>query len=254
MDLLGLNVIHGKFGPGIVTKENGRTITVEFLNRTSSFVHPDAFYLHLKAEDESIQQILEREAIASIEQGRQAQIAWQKDRDEQIRAQVSKLYHPVNDFNEFMQIAQHMCIDPGCTTCGAMHFRLMCREMVGYEKICELIRAVTPEFFAEHYTLRWMMAVTIMDCIFHLPRDNFMMQELDRLSREHENSRRKPPVVLPDNPTRIKDALSKSANGLKLKEIGRALRIKKKTVLQILTSNPEQFQRNESDFTWHYIG
>ena len=126
--------------------------------------------------------------------------------------------------------------------------------MVGYEKICELIRAVTPEFFAEHYTLRWMMAATIMDCIFHLPRDNFMMQELDRLSREHENSRRKPPVVLPDNPTRIKDALSKSANGLKLKEIGRALRIKKKTVLQILTSNPEQFQRNESDFTWHYIG
>ena len=115
MDLLGLNVIHGKFGPGIVTKENGRTITVEFLNRTSSFFHPDAFYLHLKAEDESIQQILEREAIASIEQGRQAQIAWQKDRDEQIRAQVSKLYHPVNDFNEFMQIAQHIVwtIDDG---------------------------------------------------------------------------------------------------------------------------------------------
>ena len=149
MDLLGLNVIHGKFGPGIVTKENGRRITVAFLDRTSSFSSPDAFYSHLQAEDEGIQQILEREAIASIEQERQAQIAWQKDRDEQIRAQVSRLYHPVNDFNEFMQIAQHMCINPGCTTCGAMHFRLMCREMVGYEKICELIRAVTPEFFAE---------------------------------------------------------------------------------------------------------
>ena len=97
MDLLGLKVIHRKFGPGIVIKENEGIITVEFLGQTSSFINPDDFYLHLKAEDESIQQILEREAIASIEQGRQVQIAWQKDRDEQIRAQVSKLYHPVND-------------------------------------------------------------------------------------------------------------------------------------------------------------
>ena len=88
----------------------------------------------------------------------------------------------------------NMCIVPGCTTCGSMPFRELCRNEIGFDNICFVVRNVTPTCFHEYYTLDWMYAATILDVEFYkegrLPRDNFLLQELERLSAEHENQRR----------------------------------------------------------------
>ena len=105
-------------------------------------------------------------------------------------------YYSPEDFDELIEYARikNMCIQPGCTTCGAMPFRKLCREEIGYENICGIVRAVTPEYFDEHYKLSWMQAATVLDFEFYreggLPRDNYLLQELDRLSREYESRRR----------------------------------------------------------------
>ena len=105
-------------------------------------------------------------------------------------------YSP-EDFSELIEYArsQRMCITPGCTTCGCMPFRTLCRETIGYENICGIVRAVTPEYFAAHYTLDWMKAATVLDITFRaeggLPRDCYLLQELERLSQEHEQRRKK---------------------------------------------------------------
>ena len=100
------------------------------------------------------------------------------------------------DFEGLMEYARigKMCITPSCTTCGAMPFRRFCRRVIGYEGICEMVRAVTPEYFGEHYTLEWMQAATALDIEFQreggLPRDNWMLQRLEALSAAHEAARR----------------------------------------------------------------
>lgn len=105
---------------------------------------------------------------------------------------ISMPFYSPCDYDELIQYAhlKRMCFMPGCTTCGAMPFRRLCRYDIGFENICGIVRAVTPEYFAEHYTLDWMMAATVLDCEFRLegglPRDNFLLQELERLSKEHE--------------------------------------------------------------------
>ena len=104
-------------------------------------------------------------------------------------------YYSPEDFDELIEYARimNMCIEPGCTTCGAMPFRKLCREQIGYENICGIVRAVTPDYFAKHYTCAWMQAATVLDVEFYreggLPRDSYLLQELEKLSREHENRR-----------------------------------------------------------------
>ena len=108
---------------------------------------------------------------------------------------INMPYYSPEDYDELIQYAhiKNMCITPGCTTCGAMPFRKLCREEIGFENICGIVRAVTPEYFEKHYTFEWMQVATVLDCEFHkeggLPRDNFLLQELERLSQEHENQR-----------------------------------------------------------------
>ena len=66
------------------------------------------------------------------------------------------------------------------------------RETIGYEKICVIVRSVTPEVFEQHYMHRWLVLASRLDYVFHeeggLPRDNFLMQELDRISAEQRRS------------------------------------------------------------------
>ena len=105
-------------------------------------------------------------------------------------------YYSPEDFAELIEYAnmKNMCMNPGCTTCGCMPFRKLCRETIGYENICGIVRAVTPEYFAEHYESSWMDAATVLDAAFWreggLPRDNYLLQELERLSQEHKRRRR----------------------------------------------------------------
>ncbi len=105
-------------------------------------------------------------------------------------------FYSPEDYDELIQYARlkNMCITPGCTTCGAMPFRNLCRTTIGFENICGIVRAVTPEYFAKHYTFAWMQAATVLDCEFRieggLPRDNFLLQELEHLSEEHESQRK----------------------------------------------------------------
>ena len=102
-----------------------------------------------------------------------------------------------SDFEDLINYAKanHMCFMPGCTTCGASRFRRHCREKIGFDAICGIVRAVTPEYFSGHYTFSWMEAATVLDWEFvkegSLPRDNFLLQELERLSQAHEDARRK---------------------------------------------------------------
>ena len=116
---------------------------------------------------------------------------------ENYRSMSKTLNFSPSDFDHLIEyaLANNMCFTPGCTTCGARRFRRLCREKIGFEAICSIVRAVTPSYFFEHYTFSWMQVATVLDHEFTkeggLPRDNFLLQELERLSQAHEDARRK---------------------------------------------------------------
>ena len=55
MELTGIKIKHGVFGVGIIVAHEGNYITVEFPNKTSKFIYPDAFEKFIKAEDPDVQ-------------------------------------------------------------------------------------------------------------------------------------------------------------------------------------------------------
>ena len=98
-------------------------------------------------------------------------------------------YYSPEDFAELIEYAnmKNMCMNPGCTTCGCMPFRKLCRETIGYENICGIVRAVTPEYFAEHYESSWMDAAAVLNAEFYreggLP-DCCLLQKLGEKRQE----------------------------------------------------------------------
>ncbi len=58
MDLLNIKVKHTVLGVGTVTEFNGKYITVQFADKSSKFVYPDAFEKFIKAEDSAVQEAI----------------------------------------------------------------------------------------------------------------------------------------------------------------------------------------------------
>ena len=99
-------------------------------------------------------------------------------------------YYSPEDFAELIEYAhlKNMCLTPGCSTCGCMPFRTLCRKTIGYENICGIVRAMTPEYFAQHYTPEWGAVAYILNVTFHeeggLPKDCSLLQELQKRSEQ----------------------------------------------------------------------
>lgn len=92
MDLIGLNVKHTVFGTGVITKQDGNYITVEFDTKTTRFAYPDAFEKFMETEDPAVQQSITDEinaVKAAAEQKRQAEEASRKAAKEQQRTAIS---------------------------------------------------------------------------------------------------------------------------------------------------------------------
>ena len=51
--MVGIKVKHSVFGVGTITAQDDKYLTVEFANKTSRFIYPDAFEKFIKAEDPS---------------------------------------------------------------------------------------------------------------------------------------------------------------------------------------------------------
>ena len=86
MDLVGITVKHPSFGAGVITEQTGNYITVEFSEKTTKFVCPDAFNKYLKAEDAEIQAMIMQgieEAKVAVAQQRQEEEATRKAAEEQ---------------------------------------------------------------------------------------------------------------------------------------------------------------------------
>lgn len=106
MELTGKKLKHGVFGVGIVVEHTGNYITVEFPNKTSKFIYPDAFEKFIKAEDADVQAAIIKEindAKAEAEQKRLTEEAARKAAEERKdaeytarRAEIGKktLYSP----------------------------------------------------------------------------------------------------------------------------------------------------------------
>lgn len=58
MDLLNKKVKHAIFGVGTVTEFSDKYITIQFAEKTSKFVYPDAFEKFLKAEDSAVHEVI----------------------------------------------------------------------------------------------------------------------------------------------------------------------------------------------------
>ena len=80
MNLLGITVKHAVFGSGVVAKQVGNYITVEFASKTSVFVFPDSFEKFIEAEDAEIQATI----VSEIEKAKAAALL-QKQREESAR-------------------------------------------------------------------------------------------------------------------------------------------------------------------------
>lgn len=88
MNLIGTRVKHPVFGVGVITDQMGNYTTVEFTDKTTRFVYPDAFGKFLKAEDAEIQTSIVKEiekAKSTAEQQRQER----KATEEQRRAAIA---------------------------------------------------------------------------------------------------------------------------------------------------------------------
>lgn len=89
MDLIGTTVRHTVFGTGVITEQIGNYITVQFSEKTTKFVCPDAFNKYLKAEDAEIQALIMKgieEAKVAAAQRRQEEEATRKAAEEQRSA------------------------------------------------------------------------------------------------------------------------------------------------------------------------
>lgn len=56
--MIGKKIINDTYGIGKVIAFDNKYITVEFANKTTTFVYPDAFEKYIKAEDETVQKTI----------------------------------------------------------------------------------------------------------------------------------------------------------------------------------------------------
>ena len=90
MNLLNIKVKHTVFGVGTITEFDGRYITVQFTDKSSKFIYPDAFEKFIKVEDLAIQEAIMHDiAIAkqTEEERRQAEFAARKAEEERKTAE-----------------------------------------------------------------------------------------------------------------------------------------------------------------------
>ena len=74
MNLVGIKVKHKAFGTGTVTELDAQYVTIAFEAKTTKFLFPDCFENFVKAEDASVQTVIDKmiaDAKAAAEQKRQ---------------------------------------------------------------------------------------------------------------------------------------------------------------------------------------
>ena len=91
-------------------------------------------------------------------------------------------YKSFFDLMDYVRV-HNMCTRPGCTTCGCMPFRNLCKKEIGYRKMCELINAVSQEQILNEDPENWYEPLRIVyDAVFpHLPVDTPLMKEYFRI-------------------------------------------------------------------------
>ena len=89
MDLSNIKVQHNMLGVGTVIEFDSQYITVQFKDKTSKFVYPDAFDKFLKAEDPNVQEAIMADVFSvkqAEEERRQAEIAVRNAEEEKKSA------------------------------------------------------------------------------------------------------------------------------------------------------------------------
>jgi hypothetical protein len=94
MDLLNYKVRHTIFGVGTVTEFDGKYITIQFADKSSKFVYPDAFEKFIKAEDSAVQEAILNYISAAKkaeEERRQAELTARKaEEDSKVAEEAVK--------------------------------------------------------------------------------------------------------------------------------------------------------------------
>ncbi len=65
MDLINIKVNHKSFGVGTVVDFDGQYISVQFADKSSKFVYPDAFVKFIKTEDSTVQEAIMNDISAA---------------------------------------------------------------------------------------------------------------------------------------------------------------------------------------------
>ena len=89
MELSNIKVQHNMLGVGTVIEFDSQYITVQFKDKTSKFVYPDAFDKFLKAEDPNVQEAIMADVFSvkqAEEERRQAEIAVRNAEEEKKSA------------------------------------------------------------------------------------------------------------------------------------------------------------------------
>ena len=90
MDLSNIKVQHNMLGVGTVIEFDRQYITVQFADKTSKFIYPDAFDKFLKAEDPNVQEAIMADVFSvkqAEEERRQAEIAVRNAEEEKKSAE-----------------------------------------------------------------------------------------------------------------------------------------------------------------------
>lgn len=92
----------------------------------------------------------------------------------------------------------HICYQPGCTTCGCMGYRTFLREQLGPEGIAKMMHSVTREQILAQHDLDWhdAMEVLLVDNSSMLFEDSFIYKAYlyvwDEYRRLHHREHLKP--------------------------------------------------------------
>jgi len=121
MDLLNIKVKHAVFGVGTVTEFDSKYITVQFADKSSKFVYPDAFEKFIKAENSAVQEAIMNAFAAAKQAGierLQTELAARKAEEERKAAErqittstTKKTRNIVDGFGEDYHVA-HLARNP----------------------------------------------------------------------------------------------------------------------------------------------
>ena len=90
MNLVGIKVKHKAFGAGTVTELDAQYVTIAFEAKTTKFLFPDCFENFVKAEDASVQTVIDKmiaDAKAAAEQKKQEEEAARKAAEEKRKTE-----------------------------------------------------------------------------------------------------------------------------------------------------------------------